>query len=278
MTEMLLMKIGPDEAAEMLSRNTHNRRIQKQTVARYATDMAAGRWREGTAEPLAIDANGILQQGQHRLLAIQQSGVTLCMWVAVGTDPEDFRVLDQGKKRNASDVLGIDGFAQSNQLAALGRAVLTRRYFPDKVWTGNESSVISPTEVVEFIESNANDARAAVLSIGGKFSETRIHRTAYATVMFEALQQSESPEMWDSWHLSVTTGEMLRKDDPAYALRRFASKWDSSRGRGGTRPLQVWISVVSKAWNAYVADRSMQVVSWRRTELPMPEIAKSVAT
>lgn len=101
--------VTPEMAAEWIRSNLpENRRVSKALVARFKRDMLAGNWRF-THQGIAFDRDGRLVDGQHRLLAIIESGVSAKMMVTVGV-PQDAMVgIDTGKSRRDVDVLYIDG-------------------------------------------------------------------------------------------------------------------------------------------------------------------------
>lgn len=120
-----LMMITPAVAKAMLaSTTTRNRKLNKEVVKLYADDMRNGRWQEN-GETIIQDDNGNVIDGQHRLTAVIMSGVTVRMIVATGVASECFKTIDKGRKRTHGDVLGIEGFADSRNLAALCAAVYT---------------------------------------------------------------------------------------------------------------------------------------------------------
>ena len=73
--EVNTQSIGPDQPKAILATNLKNRDLSQSFVNRYASDMANGKWSDG-ASMIRIDTNGNLQDGQHRLEAILQSGTT----------------------------------------------------------------------------------------------------------------------------------------------------------------------------------------------------------
>jgi hypothetical protein len=116
------MRVTPDMARKMLSRNEGNRTISKRTVTAYASDMAAGRWDEYAFNPVIFDINGRLKDGQHRLAAVVKSGGTVGMWIAdLPTDAGD--IYDRGRARTAKNILELRGYdkeiLQSETLAAV---------------------------------------------------------------------------------------------------------------------------------------------------------------
>jgi hypothetical protein len=103
-----VMTITPDLAAEFLKRNTGNRAIRKKAVDQYADDLRRGEWKL-THQGVAISPTGRLLDGQHRLFAIVQSGITAQMVVALDVPVDAYLVMDRGKPRQLRDALGIDG-------------------------------------------------------------------------------------------------------------------------------------------------------------------------
>lgn len=117
------MTIGPDEAAELLKRNINgNRPVKTNKVHDYAKYMAEGRWiRNG--EALRITESGTLLDGQHRLMAVIESGATVTFDVAVIPDDEAeqaFLTMDNGLRRSVSDF--VEG-ENKNDRAAIARVM-----------------------------------------------------------------------------------------------------------------------------------------------------------
>jgi hypothetical protein len=103
-----IMQITPDLAAEFLKRNTGNRAVRKRAVDQYADDLRRGDWKL-THQGVAISQAGRLLDGQHRLSAIVQSGITAQMVVALDVPDDAYLVMDRGKPRQLRDALGVDG-------------------------------------------------------------------------------------------------------------------------------------------------------------------------
>ena len=102
-----VMEITPDLASEFLNRNTGNRTIRKTAVSQYVDDLRRGNWKL-THQGVAISPSGRLLDGQHRLSAIVQSGVSAQMVVALDVPEDSYLVMDRGKPRIISDALGLD--------------------------------------------------------------------------------------------------------------------------------------------------------------------------
>jgi hypothetical protein len=58
---------------------------------------------------IAFDTNGVLVDGQHRLAAIVEADLPVELTVFTEVGQGAFDVLDTGKRRNAADILAIEG-------------------------------------------------------------------------------------------------------------------------------------------------------------------------
>lgn len=113
-------RITPDIAREYLNRNTSNRCVTQSMVNFYAREMQCGRW-QFNGDSIRFDSNGNLIDGQHRLLAIIKSGVSLDMLVISGLDSKSFLTIDQGKKRSVGDCFSISGIRQYTLVSGIVR-------------------------------------------------------------------------------------------------------------------------------------------------------------
>lgn len=115
-----VMTIGPELARNMLDRNGRNRTVNTRAVARYANDMRDGKWTLN-GEPIILDYNDDLLDGQHRLLAVIEYGRPVSFLVVTGAEPDVFNTIDIGSMRSGGDVLSIKGYKYAKTLAAILR-------------------------------------------------------------------------------------------------------------------------------------------------------------
>lgn len=130
--------ISPKLAMSLLAQNDANRPVRKTLAQFYARQMRNGRWRR-THQPIAVTSDGKLIDGQHRLLAIVQSGVTVTMPIATGVSRDSILVVDQGAQRSAHDAIHL-----AYDSAITARDVSTARVLMPQ-------GTRSPAEIYEFI-------------------------------------------------------------------------------------------------------------------------------
>jgi hypothetical protein len=140
--------ITPEMAKECLSRNTHNRPLSSRQINLLARDMLAGKFLY-TGDSIKFDRNNVLRDGQHRLHAIVQSGVTVRMTVVTGLDPETQDVMDTGRKRTAGNAFALAGIPNGNVLAAAARIALL---FDAPI--RGYGAAFTNSEILEYVEAN----------------------------------------------------------------------------------------------------------------------------
>lgn len=99
-----LETITPKIAGEMLETNINNRKVVKGRDYRSILRAMTDGYFKATHQPICFDENGVLIDGQHRLMAVVDSGATVQMFVARGSDPALNPFHDIGRKRGAVDV------------------------------------------------------------------------------------------------------------------------------------------------------------------------------
>jgi hypothetical protein len=104
--EISIELITPGQAEKYLQSNTSNRKLRRALVSQYARDMKRGKW-SLTHQGIAFNCDGTLLDGQHRLQAIVESGVSVQMLVTKGVDSKNQLVMDDHAKRNAGDALSL---------------------------------------------------------------------------------------------------------------------------------------------------------------------------
>lgn len=111
-----LVLVTPIIAKEWLKQNINNRPISKSRVSAYAGMMKAGKWTENGV--IEFGADGELYDGQTRLQAVVESGVSVWFTVKYGITAQARANIDLGRARTAGNWLTMIGIPNGNRVAA----------------------------------------------------------------------------------------------------------------------------------------------------------------
>lgn len=242
--------ITPAVAKRWLTRNVRNRKVKPASVAAYARDMAAGRWKL-TGEAIKFDTNGALSDGQNRLHAIVKANVSVTMLVVRGIEPDAQAVMDSGVKRSISDTFTMQGETHPTIMAAAARLALGEPAAGFGNVTTSKANVTN-SEIAEFVDEFRSeliagakvaahyypsfDAPPSVLCIA--WMRLSVRDIAAATEFFTSIADCR------------TDGP----GDPRLALIRRLSTIRKNRERLS----QVgYLSLIFRAWNAWRSDQLM---------------------
>ena len=100
-------RITPEMANKILEKNTANRKVRVSWVDTLAGILRRGEW-VVTHQGIALDKNGNLIDGQHRLLAIRKTGIAANVMISRDVDPAAYLATDCGLSRTISDRTNID--------------------------------------------------------------------------------------------------------------------------------------------------------------------------
>jgi hypothetical protein len=246
-----IYKVSPAVAKRWLSRNVRNRPIRKNVVEAYARDMKAGAW-QITGEAIKFDRNGALSDGQHRLTAVVQSGVTVDMLVVRGLAPEAQAVMDSGSKRTASDALTFGGIKNASIVAAAARLALRE---PEAGYADVRIANPTNTEIAAFVTAHPRIKFAAdQANHYYPAFDAPPSALALAWMRFEdAAGPFAAAEFFDAVAEMTTDGA----GDPRLALiRRLAT----ARRHRERLESKVYLSLIYRAWNAWRKGRTLKAL------------------
>jgi hypothetical protein len=253
--------VTPELAAKWLIRNTHNRSSKTHMVKQYAADMAAGRWMP-TGEPVEFSPppDEVLLNGQNRLTAIVESGVSVHLLVMRNVPIAAQVVMDTGAKRTLADALKLRGEAHVTTLAAAirhlanyrsGRNIGTKQSPPQFASVPALLGLYErePTLTHWTAPASATYMEAGFPSIG---------LLAALMYLFHDIDPDEAPTFFER----LGSGLDLTATDPIYALRRVLARM----GNGAIWQLDV-VTVAAltiKAFNYWRLGREVEILTWRR--------------
>lgn len=87
----------------LTNHNGRNRPVKQTRVDQYAMELKLEKWKYN-GERILFDKDGQLLSGQHRLLAILKSGVSMLVDLKFGIDPDVRDTIDAGAPRSTKDI------------------------------------------------------------------------------------------------------------------------------------------------------------------------------
>ncbi len=248
--------ITPAFASMILEKNKNNRPLPKTHVKFLKHAIERGEW-VFNGEPIIIDSDGNLLDGQCRLTAVAQSGVSIQSLVVKGIPREVFDTIDQGKSRSAADILAISGEKNTALLGGILRSIYLINYLSsDK--TGNP--LVTPKEIESVLEKYPNARQWCDRFVGNK--KLKAFCTSKQLAVFavaESMHGNKAVEFFDKF----SSGANLRENDPAFLLRE---KLIEARGGGYVLTQEAHLTITIKAWNAYITGRQMGILRFGKRE------------
>jgi hypothetical protein len=245
------MTITPEIALEMLEQNTHNRPMIMSKVENFAKLMERGEWIL-THQGIAFDTNGILLDGQKRLRAIADIGISLNIQVTTGLPPESFTAMDSGDKRTGGHVLAMEGVKDPNVVSGILRVVLS--YREARRGDGQFGAILARTS-----RSNADILNAYRAYPGVPAMTLAARRISVGCVLPSpaavggALYQmtTADPALAHSFVEGILNGEGLHHGDPRLTLRNRRQATIITRRAGASAQIHTF-TVLLGAWRAFV--------------------------
>ncbi len=262
--------ITPARAAEYLARNTANRPLARRTVREFAEAMRRGEWRV-THQGIAFDTEGALVDGQHRLAAVVEADLPVEMTVFTEVPVGAFDVLDTGRRRNAADVLAIEGEKSAVMLAAMVRTVWLYEHRPELTWSGGDAAV-SNHQIVTTLEQHPK--LRDYVTVGEQIAAaTGMIKSAAGAASYLVSQATGRRDL-SPWFDGIIEGTGLAKGDPRLLFRRVM--FSHTRKQAGQvlrrRETREHVTLYLKAFNAWATGTTLTQLRYTPRE-PVPPVA-----
>lgn len=214
-----LVQLTPDRATELLAKNTNNRNVSKDNIAKLAKYLKDGAFYFNGAT-VVISDTGTIMDGQHRLLAIEQTGISAPILLVEGVHPDALATIDQGRPRTVSDILTLDGVQMKNMTIAnsiarsavllgstpgRGNLAKDRIYIADQVKADYDALALAANNA----KTLTNLARNTGFSTARSF--TNPNRVAVApgvlgTLMYLMVQKGANPDHVEDFFRRIISG------------------------------------------------------------------------
>lgn len=208
-----LLCITPELAADLLKRNTLNRPVNKTNLRKITSELVAGNWKLN-GETIKVTTEGGILDGQHRLMAVVASGVSIESLVVFNLRADVFDTIDTGAKRSSADTLAVAGFKNSRFLGSVARKVLLHRRGALFGWSHEEPS---SAQILEIAKSEPGLVLAIDRVHGCRFMRKYLSDSVAGFCHF--VFSEHDPAAAETFTTKLETGEGLLPGDPVLLLR-----------------------------------------------------------
>lgn len=244
-TSRILM--NPGVANALLAKNPGNRHVSQVKVEHYARDMAAGRW-DDNGETIIVSSEGLLNDGQHRMMAVIDANTVVPFLFVFGVSRESRTTVDQGKARSAGDYLDMDGASYAHNAATAARWLIAYERADGRNLA--QRPKITNAEVLERCRADTDITVSAAFA----HKNLKAYRALFShTVMAVAhyILSDINKVAAEEYLTQIALGENIKRGDPAFAVRQaFLS---------GKRERQDALEIVLHGWNAYRSKRKLML-------------------
>jgi len=261
-SRMELVYITPEIAAEWLERNTENRPFGSQKLAELKQELMIGRWMVN-GETIKFCTKTVLRDGQTRLKAIVDTGISAWCWVCYDLDPKVFDTIDQGRNRNLGQLLAIRKRRNYNALAQAIKVV-----FQLSEDMQAEPGGFVPRIGLKVLEEHRGieESLEFVTHCGAK----DVYSLGTAAGL-HYLMKGIDPDKADYYWEHLCTGAMLPKRSPIQAVRDVLNRNKLANGDGKLTPTTL-MAIVIKGWRLFCEGRTCKYVRWNGVE-SFPKVA-----
>lgn len=263
-----IVSITPAMAQMWLdSSKTKNRPLSQAVVNSYAETMKKGNWLVN-GEAITFDANGNLLNGQHRLSAICNSGVTIESFVVRGVDKKVFTTFDCGRNRSFGQLITMQGDIHGNNVAAIVREYLVFKNGLSVMEDCNTSlRTLHETNksMMDFFIRNKkffSEITKKTISICGK---ARLLRSSFVggSIAFLVRDCGYSEELAFDFFSQLCSIDTAENATINILRKSLAASRDSRKSRALVR---IHSALAIKCWNAFVTRKDVKKFNWREEE------------
>lgn len=211
MADMFIKKIHitPEMAAGLIETNPRNRSMKAYKVRLLEESIKNGDW-EVTHQGIAIDENGKLLDGHHRLTAVVNTGIGVDMMVAFNA--VESTKIDIGTSRNDRDSLYMSGTIEK------GSTEFVNVTYPLLTFIGGMSFGQDRARCMTSMEKHRafkkyEDDITPIICIAKKYTSGKARSSAILYAELCAYRAGVPIDVIEKWHSIVATGDFYVDGD-----------------------------------------------------------------
>lgn len=239
-----IVTVTPDYAKALLGANTSNRKVSKANLDKVKTALVNGEWKVN-GEAIKIAKDGRVLDGQHRLHAGSETGISFTTVVMSGLDPNTQDTMDSGKSRTPADALSLRGYKNATNVASIATAIIRTEKWGIKIGLVPGSGyAVTTAQVVARVENEPSLIDLATIGSHATRSGLTARTAGLLYYTFSKIDTGDA----DDFFGRLSSGEGLERGNPILTLRNSLIGIKSERGVRD----QAYIGALAiKAWNKY---------------------------
>ena len=264
-----IITITPQLAKQFIEHSKQkNRHINQRAVLFYSNEMKLGKWLL-TGQGISFDRKGNIIDGQHRLLAIIHSGVTIESLVITDCEGINFAVYDTHRARTATDVLSISDVKNSSIIASAIKTYVKLCKGLTGEGGGTREFGLSNSDIVNEYKQNSN-LWDDCMHLGMRaYTKLRIYKEGFlgGFAFYLIRIKQHDFDFVQSFYYQVV-GIIPDKQSTTKTLRDLLIK-DSFKNKKYPQNLKQYFMV--RAWNDYLKNKDRKIFQYN-TDHEFPEI------
>ena len=259
------MTITPEQAKDWLdTANKRNRPLRATHYMALGIDMLEGRWKYN-GDAIRFGTDGVLLDGQHRLMACVDATTPFETDVIFGLDPDVMPTIDIPRVRTAGDVAHLQGVNNASQATAVANLLLLHAKHGIQNFR-NPTCYPTKTQIIQAVTTNP---RIAVVAGHTGWRSRKLVAPRILGFCYYLFSE-QNPDLAERFLVELTEGTNLSKDNPVYLLRERLRTNSASKAK--LPPLEI-IALFFKAWTAYRDGERIRLLRWTSKE-SFPHIAE----
>ena len=251
-----IVTITPEIAELLLAKNTRNRNVSPGNYDKICEALRAGEWKLN-GEAIKIGKDGRLLDGQHRLLACRDTGISFQSLVIYGLPVDTIDTLDQGKSRSIANVLALHDYPSPKKTASLVSGILKMEKGGIRTGVHNSSRVsVTANQVLDRLEEEPS--LIDVMRFAESMRPSGI-TSKVAGILYYRFSQIDADDA-DDFFIKLRDGAGLERGNPILVLRQKLLDLKSSTNRRASSVLMGALTI--KAWNAYRNGEKVKLLRW----------------
>ena len=247
--------LDPKKAKELFESNADNQRnVKPANLRKIEGAIRSGKFALN-GESIIRSETGRLLNGQHRVIAVMNTGIGVWTVLVEGVSDDCFATMDSGSSRSMADVCRIAGDGDVNNLSATIQRLAEYMEGADKIGLSipfSHAQLWDVREVAQGVENSISAVRKSHRFVS-------ISRAAW----LHYVGQQECPAACEQFFQWLGDTSNTKKPDAIYLLQKRGA---DAKLKKAPLPLREQMAILIKAWNAFVEDKPISVLRWSERE------------